>query len=212
MSEQPGPLRRDAERNRARILAAARQLFADTGLTVTHHEVARAADLGVGTVYRRFPTREDLMRALFEDQLEKVGRLADAALDDEDAERGLRGFLTGVTALQAADRGLQEHMLGPGAAARAGAATDRIAPVVARLLTRAQAAGQVRADVTVQDVALLPVMVGAVTERARGVDPELWRRVLALVLDGLRPGTGPLPGRSLDSAQFGRVMASGRPR
>ena len=124
-TEGAGRLRRDAERNRDRILAAARRLFAETGQAVTHNEVARAADVGVGTVYRRFPERADLMRALFEDQLEQVGALADAALAEPDPWPALRGFFERVVDLQAADRGLREFMLGPDGRARAGEASAR---------------------------------------------------------------------------------------
>ena len=208
--EGAGRLRRDAERNRDRILAAARRLFAETGQAVTHNEVARAADVGVGTVYRRFPERADLMRALFEDQLEQVGALADAALAEPDPWEALRGFFERVVDLQAADRGLREFMLGPDGRARAGEATERIAPVVGELLRRAQERGQVRPEVTTTDLALIPVMVAAVTVRARDVAPGVWRRVLGLALDGLRPTGEPLPGRPLNPAEFDRVISAPR--
>ena len=205
----PAPLRRDAERNRERVLAAARRLFADTGLAVTHNEVARAAGVGVGTVYRRCPDREDLMTALFQDQLARVGDLADAARSCTDPWTGLRTFLEGVLELQAADRGLQEHMLGAHGGSRAAAAAERVAPAVSDLLARAKERGQVRGDATVQDLALIPVMIGAVTGRSRGVRPDLWRRMLAVVLDGLRPGSAPLPGTALDEPELLEVLASG---
>ena len=205
----PGPpLRSDAERNRARILDAARRLYTETGSAVTHNEVARAAGVGVGTVYRRFPQREDLLRALFEDQLDAVAALAEAALAEPDPWQGLRAFLARVVELQAADRGLQEYMLGPQAHARARASTDRLVPVVGQLLERAQERGQVRPEVTATDVALIPVMVGAVTERSRDVAPGLEQRVLAVALDGLRPAGEPLPGRPLEPAELGRVLSS----
>ena len=204
-------LRRDAERNRRRVLAAARGLFAQRGLAVTHHDVARAAEVGVGTVYRRFPTREDLLAALFDDQVERVGQLAEEALDAADPWTGLTGFLTAVCELQAADRGLQEHMGTASAPSRAGQARQRIAPVVGELVTRCRQRGQVRPEVTVQDVALLPVMVGAVTDRARDVAPELWRRVLGLLLAGLRPAAEPLPGVPLTAEESDRVLGSARP-
>ena len=206
------PLRRDAERNRERILAAARRLYAETGRAVTHNEVARAADVGVGTVYRRFPQREDLLLALFEHQLSRVGELADQALAADDPWTGLRTFLEQVVELQAADRGLQEYMLGPPDRPRAHAATQRIAPVVDQLLARARARGQVRPDVVALDVALIPVMVGEVTDRARGVAPGAWRRALALALDGLRPTGEPMPGAPLTPGEFEQVMSRGRSR
>jgi len=206
----PTRLRRDAERNRDLILAAARRLFTDTGQAVTHNEVARAAGVGVGTVYRRFPDREHLMRALFEDQVELVGRLAEDALAAEDPEAGLRRFLEQVVELQAADRGLQEHMLGPQARSLAGAATSRIAPAVSELLDRAQQRGQIRDDVTTTDVALIPMMVSAVLDRSRGIAPEAFRRALRIALDGLRPADRPLPGTPLAPEEFEQLLSRGR--
>jgi AcrR family transcriptional regulator len=212
--EGPTRLRRDAEANRQRILTAARRLFSETGLAVSHNDVARAAEVGVGTVYRRFPHKEDLLLALFEDQVEQVVRLAETAGARADPWRGLYVFLEAMLQMQADDRGLHEYLLGSQAPSLAGRATERISPVVAELLARAKELGQVRADVEVQDVALVPVLVGAVLDRTRGVAPDQWRRVLALVMDGFRPpAEGALPGRPLDPEQLEQVFTSwkGRP-
>jgi AcrR family transcriptional regulator len=209
----PARLRRDAERNRERILTAARRLFSETGLAVSHDDVARAAGVGVGTVYRRFPRKEDLLLALFEDQVEQVVQLAETAGARADPWRGLYVFLEAVLQMQADDRGLHEYLLGSQAPALAGRATERISPVVDDLLTRAKQLGQVRADVEVEDVALVPVLVGAVLDRSRTVAPDQWRRVLALVMDGFRPpAEGTLPGRALDPAQLEQVMTSWKTR
>ncbi|MCZ2827558.1 helix-turn-helix domain containing protein [Modestobacter sp. VKM Ac-2986] len=210
----PTRLRRDAERNRQRVLTAARRLFSETGLAVSHDEVARAAGVGVGTVYRRFPRKEDLLLALFEDQVEQVVQLAETAGARADPWRGLTTFLEAMLQMQAEDRGLHEYLLGPQAASLAVRATERISPVVGDLLSRAKELGQVRADVEVADVALVPVLVGAVLDRARGVAPDQWRRVLALVMDGFRPGAdGSLPGQPLDPGQLEQVFThwKGRP-
>ena len=211
----PTRLRRDAERNRERILTAARRLFSETGLGVSHNDVARAAEVGVGTVYRRFPRKEDLLLALFEDQVERVVQLAEAAAAGDDPWQGICVFLEATLEMQAGDRGLQEFLLGPQAAALAGHANQRITPVVSELLARAKERGQVRADVEVADVAVVPIMVGAVMDRSRGVAPDAWRRVLALVVDGFRPSPGAgLPGAPLAPDQLTQVLAawkSGRP-
>src|SRR4051812_26549365 len=111
-SEAPRPLRKDAERNRLRILDAARDLFARRGLEVTLDDVAHHAGVGVGTVYRRFPDKELLIEALFEDRLGAIAGLAAQALEVEDAWEGLTGFLEATMGLQAADRGLKEIVLG----------------------------------------------------------------------------------------------------
>jgi AcrR family transcriptional regulator len=211
----PARLRRDAERNRERILTAARRLFSETGLAVSHNDVARAAGVGVGTVYRRFPRKEDLLLALFEDQVERVVQLAEAAAAGDDPWQGLCVFLETTLEMQAGDRGLQEFLLGPQAASLADRANEAITPVVGGLLARAKERGQVRTDVEVADIAVVPIMVGAVLDRARGLAPDHWRRVLALVMEGFRPATGQqLPAPALEHDQLVAVLArwkSGRP-
>src|SRR5690349_16311301 len=105
------PLRRDAERNRQRILTAAADAFAEGGLAVTMDEIARRAGVGVGTVYRRFPDKELLVEALFEQRVDELVVLAQAARDDPDPFAGLVRFFETFLALQAADRGLKEVVI-----------------------------------------------------------------------------------------------------
>jgi hypothetical protein len=191
------PLRRDAEENRQRILKAARKLVTEHGLNVSHDEIAREAGVAVGTVYRRYPRKH---------------QLAEAALAHEDAWEGLTSFLVGVFEMQADDRGLREFMSrggGTGQAARAGAS---IQPVVGELVRRAHADGALRADVGVGDMPLIPMMVGVVMDGARHVSPELWRRMLAIIMDGISAGprTAPLPGEP-PSPQALAVILSAAP-
>ncbi|MEJ5946288.1 helix-turn-helix domain-containing protein [Pseudokineococcus basanitobsidens] len=213
--ESPAPLRRDAERNRQRILEAARTLFADRGLDVGHDEIARAADVGVGTVYRRFPTKEDLLAALFADKVERLGALADEALTADDPWEGLQHYVLRAVEEQARDRGWRQLVLGATAPELSARARGRIGPAVGALVERAQASGQLRDDVTAQDMALLPMMVGAVADRSAHVAPGLWRRAAALLLDGVRAGapaaprTTPLPGRPLTADELEQVMRAG---
>jgi AcrR family transcriptional regulator len=215
VSEAPRPLRKDAARNRLRILEAARELFAQRGLEVTLDDVAHHAGVGVGTVYRRFPDKEQLIEALFEDRLAAVGGLAEQALEAEDAWEGLVGFLEATMGLQAADRGLKEIILGgPHGREHVAAARRRIAPLVARLVARAQAQGALRSDVRVTDMPLLQLMVGAIIDVSRDVEPELWRRFLGLLLDGLRAdrdGANALPADALSLDQLATAMAAWRP-
>ena len=203
------PLRRDAERNRQRILAAAAALIAEHGLTVSHDQIARAADVAVGTVYRRFPTKPSLIQALYTDQVHAVVTSARAALQITDPWQGLVTFMTTIMQFQAENRGLRELSNGaPDGLALAAYARTQIAPVVTELLTRARQAGAVRPDVTEQDLALVPIMIGAVIHSARHVDPQLWHRALAIVLDGLRPEhAAPLPGAAPDSTQLARIIS-----
>ncbi len=196
-ADPPGrPLRRDAERNRQRILAAARRLVTERGLDVSHDEIARAAGVAVGTVYRRYPERQQLFEALFVDRVDAVVALAEGALADEDAWVGLTSFLVGVFEMQAGDRGLREFMSRGGGTRLALRAGASIQPVVGELVRRAHADGALRADVGAGDIPLIPLMVGAVMDGAREVEPELWRRVLAVLIDGISAGPrdGRLPG------------------
>src|SRR6266511_4065497 len=146
------PLRRDAERNRQRILDAARELFAERGLGVTLNDIAHHAGVGVGTVYRRFPDKAPLIDALFEQRLEEFVDLMNAALDDPDPWQGFAGFLERALELQAADRGLRELVLGaPGGHERVAQLRAQLYPLGARLVQRAREAGQLRADCEVED-------------------------------------------------------------
>ena len=105
------PLRRDAQRNRQRILAAARREFAERGLDVSMDDIARAAGVGVGTVYRRFPDKEQLIDALFEDRMAEMVELVERCLAIEDPWDGFVTFLAEMCGRQSADRGLKELLL-----------------------------------------------------------------------------------------------------
>jgi AcrR family transcriptional regulator len=190
------PLRADAERNRRKLLDAAAELFARKGLSVGLDEIARHAGVGVGTAYRRFPEKEQLIEALFDDRIEQIASLAERCARRDDAYAGLVEFIEGNVQLQSTDRGLKELILGsPHAIARVQGARSRIEPAVASLVERAQAAGQIRADVGHTDVALVQFMLTAISDITREVDPDVWRRGLRLVLDGLRtPSPGEMPG------------------
>ena len=206
------PLRRDAERNRRRVLDAAGELFAEQGLHVTLDAVAQRAGVGVGTVYRRFPDKEDLIDALFEDRLDEVAAVAEEALRHDDAWTGLVRFLERSLELHAHDRGLKELLFTSARGRdRVASARERIKPLVSRLVDRAQAAGALRADVQTTDLAVLQLMVTSVMEYAGETVPEVWRRCLAVVLDGLRagPATAALPAPALTDDEFEATMERG---
>ncbi len=199
------PLRRDAQRNRRRILDAARELMAERGVGVSLEQVAEAAEVGVGTVYRRFPDKESLVRALFSEHVDAVVTLASQASESCDPWQGIQDFLGTVLAMQAADRGLSQILRGGElGAALAHEARIRITPVVDQLVTRARNAGQLPADVGPGDLVLAELMVGAVAERAGPDNSATWRRALSIVLAGLRAdglvGTTP-DGSTIDRLQ-----------
>ena len=208
-------LRRDAERNRQRILEAARRGFAERGLGITLDEIARLAGVGVGTVYRRFPNKELLIDALFEERIGEVAAVAEAALRDDDGWRGLRTFLTGAITLLAADRGLRELMLGSSRTPeRILQARSQIKPVVERLVARAQAQGALRDDVRAPDIPLILMMVDRVADTTRDAAPDMWRRALELILDGLaarRDTASALPAPALEDEQLDVAIAAWRP-
>jgi AcrR family transcriptional regulator len=185
------PLRADAERNRRRILAAAAEVFAKRGLEAGLDEIARHAGVGTGTVYRRFPDKALLIDALFESRINDLLELAEAALALEDPWDGLVHFLEGAIEMQQADRGLKELLFGDGCAP--GATSSRFAgkmqallPTISAIVERAQASGQLRADVSFTDLAVIQFMLHGVGAFAAAVEPDLWRRQLGLLLDGLR--------------------------
>jgi AcrR family transcriptional regulator len=205
------PLRRDAERNRQRILDAARVVFAERGLSGSHDDIAREAGVGVGTVYRRFPKKEQLIDALFEARIEEIADHARAAADHPDPWEALVDFLTRTQELQSEDRGLKEIVLGGARGAeRAVAARALIAPLAARVLQRAKDAGVVRSDVELTDLPLIQLAIGTIAESSRDIAPDVWRRTMTLVLDGLRAecARSELVAPALDQDQADAVMAS----
>lgn len=194
----PGrPLRADAERNRARILRAAREVFAERGLDAALEDVARQAGVGIGTLYRRFPSREDLVEALFAARVDELVVLAEAATGEPDGWEALVGFVTRSLELQVEDRGLREVMLhSRWGQDRVSRLRDRVAPLVQRLVDRARGEGRLREDFSSTDVLFLVRMITAVADYAWPAAPDLWRRYLGLVLDGLPPArdrTSPVP-------------------
>ena len=194
---EPGrPLRADAARNRARVLEAARAAFAESGLEVGVDEIARRAHVGKGTLYRRFPTKEALVRAIFDDVLDELERAAGDAAGDPDPWQALVRFLRAAAAMQAANQGFYDvvaQRLGPRALTVAH--RDRMRGIVEGPLRRAQAAGAVRVDLRADDVPMLLRMVGATTRPMLAGHPGgSWPRYLALLLDGIRPAAAtPLP-------------------
>ncbi|WP_372791745.1 TetR/AcrR family transcriptional regulator [Paraconexibacter sp.] len=209
-SSTPGrPLRKDAERNRRRVLEAAREVFAARGLTASLDDIAHHAGVGVGTVYRRFPDKEQLIDALFEDRVAELQGVAEEGLALDDPWEGLVHFLIRSNELQAADRGLKDAVLGGAeGCTRVAHARSRISPLVARLLARAQAAGAVRADADITDLVLAQIAIGAVAEATSEVSPDTWRRFVTLILDGLRTGGTEFPAPPLDDAQLEQTLVA----
>jgi AcrR family transcriptional regulator len=210
------PLRRDAERNRQRILKAASEVFNERGLEVSLDEIARYAGVGVGTVYRRFRTKEELVEALFVDRIDSVAAIAADALQAPDPWSGLVSFMEQMTEMMAGDLGLRQMlMFATYGQDRVAYARQRNAPLVQRLVERAQAAGQLRTDLRQTDIPFIVFLLAEATHLAQGASPEIWRRYLTLVLDGLRPGRDdiiPLPVAALLPEEMEKSMRQAAPR
>jgi AcrR family transcriptional regulator len=208
------PLRADAERNRQRLLAAAKELFAERGLDVTLDDVARHAGVGTGTAYRRFPNKDALIEALMVDRIGELGAIANECVEDPDPWNGLAGYFERALAMQAADRGLKDVLFSSGRGReRVAHARRALAPAVTKLVRRAVAAGVVRSDLSTSDVPLINFMLNTVVDFGRDVEPGLYRRYLAIVLDGLRPrdAVEPLPVEALTVPAFQEAMARWKP-
>ncbi len=205
------PLRADAERNRVRILDAARRVFAARGLGASLDDVAAEAGVGVGTVYRRFPDKEALVDALFEQKIVEVTDLAKGCLDAPDGWSGFEGFVRGMCALQAKDLGLRDVLAqSERGRERVGQAKEQIAPVVSQILRRAKEEGSLREDIDQFDIPMLNHMIVFAAEATEGIAENYWHRPLQVVLDGLRADRNertPLPGRGLDPEQFTEAMS-----
>ena len=179
------PLRADAARNRARVLAVAYETMAAEGLSVPIDEIARRAGVGAGTVYRHFPTKEALFGAVVRDRLQQIVASGRALLDSAEPGEALHAFITAMVTHGAADVSLTQAMAGYGVDVNVVApqAEAQFLGLIGDLLTAAQTAGRARPDVTVPVVKAL--IVGA--QAMQGYNPEVAEKVTDIVLDGLRP-------------------------
>jgi AcrR family transcriptional regulator len=202
------PLRSDAERNRRLVLEAAALAFAEKGYDVGMAEIARRAGVGNATVFRRFPSKDALVRAIFEDRIAESVAAAEQAASIEDPWDALVHMLERSAELQARDRGffeateqiLLEH---PELLALHRRILDAVDPLVAR----AQEAGALRDDVTTLDVLGLTKAAVACIPPSSELRADGWRRSLSLIVDGLRPEAAtPLPVPPMTYEEIARAM------
>ena len=182
-------MRADAARNRQRILDAAVEVFAERGLEASTSEIAQRAGVGEATLFRRFPTKDDLVTAIVQVMLEDAASLAASCLEDDDPWRGVERFL-----YEMAERASEDHVISDSnkercmASPALAADRGRVLDLTAQLVRRAQAAGVLRDDVAGTDLMFLMGAVASVGEVPfQGLRPDLWKRYLGIVLDGLRP-------------------------
>lgn len=206
------PLRRDAEENRRRLLAAATEVFAESGLDATLDEVAKRAGVGVGTAYRRFANKEELLDALFRERVADLDAIMDRAADAADPWLGIVTYLEETVALTAGDRGLRELMLSPPEGLEfVEEARARLGPKIDRLVERARAAGVLRAGIEASDLVMVVVMLSGVADYGNERPEPPWRRFFPLVVDGLRADAGEaLPGAALSAAEADELLRASR--
>src|SRR6476619_1569457 len=185
--------RADARRNREAVIVAAKELFADQGLDAQMPDVAKAAKVGVGTVYRHFPTKDDLIAALAAERFERLAEKAVESLEAEDPWQGLCDFIRFSAQIQADDRGLCEVMGSRPEVMGASAEAVGLDKLCDQLVKRAQRSGDLRKDIEWEEIPMIACALGGIT-KAHGPGAGRWPRLVEIALDGLRaPGDAKLP-------------------
>lgn len=190
--------RADAQRNRQAVIAAAKKLFAEQGLDAQMPDVARTAKVGVGTVYRHFPTKDELIVALVAARFERLAEQARDSLQMDDAWKGISSFLRFAAQMQADDRGVCEVIGSRPDMMDAAARAAQLPELCDQLVKRAQRSGQLRQEIEWEDIPMIACGLGSVTRAAVGPATGRWPRLVEIILDGLRaPGNQRLPAPTL---------------
>ncbi|MEH0550734.1 MULTISPECIES: TetR/AcrR family transcriptional regulator [Streptomyces] len=206
------PLRSDAERNRERIIAAARTVFARDGLSASMASVAREAGVGIATMFRRFPTKEELVDAVFSDRMGAYADVVTGALEDPDPWNGFVGYIESACAMQAADNGFADvlTMTFPTAKVLEQRRNEAYEAML-RLIDRAKATGRLREDFDPSDLVLIHMANAGVVNATGDAAPDAWRRVVALFIQSLEaPARGPLPGSPGHDALYRAMLRVGQ--
>ena len=206
--------RKDAERNREKLVEAGREVFAEQGPDASLEEVARRAGVGIGTLYRHFPTREALVEVIFEEHVGQVHAAAEAAAEAEDAWAGIVGFLERAIELQAENLPLRDVFLRhPAGEGRIGEQRRRIGLLLERTIARARGQGTLRDDFAVSDFSFAMGSFWPLLETTAGLAPDVWRRHLRILLDGMRAESAtPQRVRPLSRKQLEAALDSFRSR
>jgi len=206
---RPAPLRRDAQRNRDALLAAAHEVFAELGLDAPLDVIARRAGVGNATLYRHFPTREDLLGEVFAAAAGVLVEAGREVLATEDGWTAIEQYFGRIFALVADNPGFNDlvTMAIPSVPVLA-EMSHRNAETVATLVARAQEQGTMRADVVPMDLLFMLGPLCRAVPAADALRSGLWRRHLALLLDGFRTAaTHPLPEPPVGEEQLDRLFA-----
>ncbi|MEU2266037.1 TetR/AcrR family transcriptional regulator [Streptomyces olindensis] len=198
------PMRSDAERNRGRIIAAARTVFGREGLNASMASVARETGVGIATLFRHFPAKEDLVAAVFADRMEAYAQATAKALANPDPWDGFSGYVWEVCAMQAVDRGFADVMTMsfPGAQALEALRAEAYQGFL-KLISRAKDSGQLSEDFTSRDLVLLLMANAGVLSATGDAAPDAWRRLVAWMIQSFQaPARGPLPDPPEDAALY----------
>jgi AcrR family transcriptional regulator len=194
MPDSSSTLRADARRNREAILAAARRAFAERGLQTSLDEVARQAGVGSGTLYRHFPTRDDLVAAVFTERMAENVALVEEARQQADPWEAFAGYIRSTCRAQAADKGLADLFALGHRGRELRAVRARAYEGFVALIDAAKASGDLRDDFTTEDIVLLMMANAGLIERAGSAAVAASDRFVALALDGFRTtGATPAP-------------------
>ncbi|MEV0639475.1 TetR/AcrR family transcriptional regulator [Streptomyces sp. NPDC050619] len=206
------PLRSDAERNRGRIIAAGRTVFGRDGLNASMASVAREAGVGIATILRHFPAKEDLVSAVFLDRMDAYADAVAVGLDDPDPWHGFTGYIEAACAMQAADYGFADVLTTTFPTAKAlERRRNEAYEAMVRLIDRAKATGRLREDFDPSDLVLIHMANAGVVNACGDAAPDAWRRVVALMIQSLEtPAPGPLPASPEHDALY-RAMLRGGP-
>jgi AcrR family transcriptional regulator len=187
-------LRADARRNREAVVVAAKKLFADQGLDAQMPDVAKTAKVGVGTVYRHFPTKEDLIAALAAERFERLAEKARESIAAEDAWEGLCDFIRFAAEIQADDRGLCEVMGSRPEVMNESALAVGLDELCDQMVKRAKRTGSLRKDLEWEDIPMIACGLGRITPAEMGPATGRWPRLVEIIIDGLQaPGSSKLP-------------------
>jgi len=203
VAEEARPLRRDAEVNLGRILAAARDVFAEQGYDASMEAIATRADVGVGTLYRRFPHKADLFNAVVEAARQRTREIAEEVLADVPPGEAVFEFVRRCIDVPSVWR---DTVSAPPWGSKRGIGLTLVAPLLAEIVERSKEAGTLRHDVEVTDVVFVLKAVRSIADLCDtpGSKPSL--RFLELALDGLRPGHEPPAHRPLSVAQLAKIL------
>lgn len=184
-------LRADAIRNRALVLAAARTVFQRDGLAAPMDDIAAQAGLGVGTLYRHFPTKEALIAVMVEERQALLLDSARAAAKATDPWEGLQALVWRLATFEAEDRAIADVLVDAQKGPEFGQLATELLTVLSALVTRAQAAGQMRNDVSAQDTLTAVCLIGKLMEAGAEDGSGRWQRLVRVLLDGLRANSPP---------------------